>query len=297
MSNSYRGIVLAGGSGSRLFPITKSVSKQLLPIYDKPLIYYSLSVLMLAGISEILIISSSEHLTSFKRLLGDGSKFGVKLSYKAQPSPAGIAQAFILGDEFIGEKNVALILGDNFFYGQDLLNIVRNAIKSTAAATIFGYRVKNPTDFGVIELDDDGNAVSIEEKPVIPKSPYAVTGLYLYDNDVVAIAKTILPSSRGELEITDVNNTYRERGTLKVKILGRGVAWLDAGTPDGLLEAGHFVQTIEKRQGLKVACLEEIGFKNGWLLLEDLITQAQKLSQTGYGEYLDKVANEYKIRG
>ena len=297
MSNSYRGIVLAGGSGSRLFPITKSVSKQLLPIYDKPLIYYSLSVLMLAGISEILIISSSEHLASYKRLLGDGSQFGVKLSYKIQLSPDGVAQAFILGDEFIGNKNVALILGDNFFYGQDLLNVVGNAINSGAAATIFGYRVKNPADFGVIELDGDGNAMSIEEKPVTPKSSYAVTGLYLYDNDVVGIAKTILPSSRGELEITDVNNMYRERGTLKVKILGRGVAWLDAGTPDGLLEAGQFVQTIEKRQGLKVACLEEIGLRNGWLLLEDLITQAQKLSQTGYGEYLDKVANEYKIRG
>ena len=297
MSNSYRGIVLAGGSGSRLFPITKSVSKQLLPIYDKPLIYYSLSVLMLAGISEILIISSSEHLASYKRLLGDGSQFGVKLSYKIQLSPDGVAQAFILGDEFIGNKNVALILGDNFFYGQDLLNVVGNAINSGAAATIFGYRVKNPADFGVIELDGDGNAMSIEEKPVTPKSSYAVTGLYLYDNDVVGIAKTILPSSRGELEITDVNNMYRERGTLKVKILGRGVAWLDAGTPDGLLEAGQFVQTIEKRQGLKVACLEEIGFRNGWLALDDLTIQAQKLCHTGYGEYLNNVVNEYKIRG
>ena len=294
MKNTYKGIVLAGGTGSRLFPVTNGMSKQLLPVYDKPLIYYPISVLMLAGINEILIISTPEHMEDYKRLLGDGTQFGLNLTYKVQPTPDGAAQALIVGSEFIGESNVALILGDNVFYGQAFSNILRHAINSGEEATIFGYHVRNPEHFGVVEFDNTGNVVSIEEKPTCPKSNYAVTGLYFYNNDAVEIAKTIYPSSRGELEITDINEVYRRRNTLKVEILGRGFAWLDTGTSDSLLEAGQFIQTIEKRQGLKVACLEEIGFKNGWLSLENLMRQAKKMNKSNYGDYLIKFIEEKK---
>ena len=292
MKKNYKGIVLAGGSGSRLFPITNGVSKQLLPVYDKPLIYYPISILMLAGINEILIISTPEHMEDYKRLLGDGNQFGLNLTYKVQPSPEGVAQALILGSEFIGESNVALILGDNVFYGQAFSNILQHAINNSEEATIFGYHVSNPEHFGVVEFDNTGKVVSIEEKPTCPKSNYAVTGLYFYNNNVIEIANTIYPSSRGELEITDINEVYRRRNTLKVEILGRGFAWLDTGTSDSLLEAGQFIQTIEKRQGLKVACLEEIGFKNGWLSIENLMKQAKKMSKSNYGQYLIKFIGE-----
>ena len=294
MSNSYKGIVLAGGSGSRLHPITKGVSKQLLPVYDKPMIYYPISILMLAGIREILIISTPEDIAGYERLLGDGSDFGLMIEYKVQPSPDGLAQAFILGEEFIGESKVALILGDNIFYGQHFSDNLKVASTKESGATVFGYHVKDPGRFGVVEFDEAGKVLSIEEKPLIPKSNYAVTGLYFYDNDVVQIAKSILPSFRGELEITDVNKIYQARGDLKVELLGRGFAWLDTGTNDSLMEAGQFVQTIEHRQGLKVACLEEIAFQNGWLSKDSLLTQAETLKKTGYGQYLLKVADGYK---
>jgi glucose-1-phosphate thymidylyltransferase len=294
MSNSYKGIVLAGGSGSRLHPITKGVSKQLLPVYDKPMIYYPISILMLAGIREILIISTPEDIAGYERLLGDGSDFGLMIEYKVQPSPDGLAQAFILGEEFIGESKVALILGDNIFYGQHFSDNLKVASTKQRGATVFGYHVKDPGRFGVVEFDEAGKVLSIEEKPLIPKSNYAITGLYFYDNDVVQIAKSILPSFRGELEITDVNKIYQARGDLKVELLGRGFAWLDTGTNDSLMEAGQFVQTIEHRQGLKVACLEEIAFQNGWLSKDSLLTQAEALKKTGYGEYLLKVADGYK---
>ncbi|MDC3248581.1 glucose-1-phosphate thymidylyltransferase RfbA [Gammaproteobacteria bacterium] len=294
MSNSYKGIVLAGGSGSRLHPITKGVSKQLLPVYDKPMIYYPISILMLAGIREILIISTPEDIAGYERLLGDGSDFGLMIEYKVQPSPDGLAQAFILGEEFIGESKVALILGDNIFYGQHFSDNLKVASTKESGATVFGYHVKDPGRFGVVEFDEAGKVLSIEEKPLIPKSNYAVTGLYFYDNDVVQIAKSILPSFRGELEITDVNKIYQARGDLKVELLGRGFAWLDTGTNDSLMEAGQFVQTIEHRQGLKVACLEEIAFQNGWLSKDSLLTQAEALKKTGYGQYLLKVADGYK---
>ena len=294
MSNSYKGIVLAGGSGSRLHPITKGVSKQLLPVYDKPMIYYPISILMLAGIREILIISTPEDIAGYERLLGDGSDFGLMIEYKVQPSPDGLAQAFILGEEFIGESKVALILGDNIFYGQHFSDNLKVASTKQSGATVFGYHVKDPGRFGVVEFDEAGKVLSIEEKPLIPKSNYAITGLYFYDNDVVQIAKSILPSFRGELEITDVNKIYQARGDLKVELLGRGFAWLDTGTNDSLMEAGQFVQTIEHRQGLKVACLEEIAFQNGWLSKDSLLTQAEALKKTGYGEYLLKVADGYK---
>ena len=294
MTSKYRGIVLAGGSGSRLHPITMGVSKQLLPIYDKPMIYYPISVLMLAGIKDILIISTPEDMSGYQRLLGDGSVFGLRIEYAVQPSPDGLAQAFIIGEHFIGNSNVALVLGDNVFYGQHFSDNLKAASTKPSGATVFGYHVKDPERFGVVEFDADGKVLSIEEKPDTPKSSYAVTGLYFYDNDVVDIAKSIRPSPRGELEITDINIAYQTRGDLKVELLGRGFAWLDTGTHDSLLEAGQFVQTVEHRQGLKVACLEEIAFHNGWISQAELMLKAEKLKKTSYGEYLSKVAGGYK---
>jgi len=294
MSSNYKGIILAGGSGSRLHPIALGVSKQLLPIYDKPMVFYPISVLMLAGIQEILVISTPEDIDGYKRLLGDGSNFGLSIEYAIQPSPDGLAQAFIIGEDFIGNDNVALVLGDNIFYGQSFSKNLSRAASKKNGATIFGYHVKDPERFGVVEFDSQENVLSIEEKPSSPKSNYAVTGLYFYDNDVVEIAKSIKPSPRGELEITDINNVYKNRGDLKVELFGRGFAWLDTGTHDSLMEAGQFVQTVEHRQGLKVACLEEIAFQNGWLSKELLLKQADALKKTSYGEYLTKVANGYK---
>lgn len=282
----YKGIILAGGSGTRLHPITQGVSKQLLPIYDKPMIFYPLSVLMLAGIQDILIISTPEDMPAFQRLLADGSQFGINISYAVQPSPDGLAQAFTIGADFIDNDNVSLVLGDNIFYGQSFGTQLASAVSRDSGATVFGYHVTDPERFGVVDFDANGIAISIEEKPLEPRSNYAVTGLYFYDNDVVSIARDIKPSPRGELEITDVNNVYLQRGDLNVNVLGRGFAWLDTGTHDSLIEAGHFVQTIEHRQGLKVACLEEIAYHKGWLTTEEVLRAGTSLIKTGYGQYL-----------
>lgn len=290
-----RGIILAGGSGTRLYPITQEVIKQLIPVYDKPMIYYPMSVLMLAGIKEILIISTPEALPSFERLFGDGSQLGLKLSYKVQPSPDGLAQAFILGEEFIGEDDVCLILGDNLYHGHGITKMLRESVQSVKEerkSVIFGYYVTDPERYGVAGFDTEGNVTSIEEKPENPKSNYAVTGLYFYTNDVVEIAKNVKPSHRGELEITSVNEEYLKRGKLKVELMGRGYAWLDTGTHESLLEAGNFIQTIEKRQGLKVACLEEIAYEMGYINKEQLIELAGPLKKNAYGAYLIRRANE-----
>jgi glucose-1-phosphate thymidylyltransferase len=284
--STFKGIILAGGTGKRLYPITLGVSKQMLPIYDKPMIYYPLSILMLSGIKEILIISSSEDMPLYKRLLGNGSTFGISLEYCVQPSPDGLAQAFILGKKFIGNSNVSLALGDNIFYGENLTTKLNSAVSNLSGATLFGYRVKKPDEFGVIEFDKNGNVISIEEKPKNPKSNYAITGLYFYDNDVVSIAETIKPSKRNELEITDINNVYLKNNNVKIELLSRGFAWLDTGTHESLIEASQFVQTVEKRQGLKIACIEEIAYKNGWISYEEIIKKGESMKNNGYGQYL-----------
>lgn len=284
-----KGIILAGGSGTRLYPITKGVSKQLLPIYDKPMIYYPLSVLMLAGIKDVLIITTPDDRSSFEKLLGDGTSFGINLQYAVQPSPDGLAQAFIIGEEFIGNDNVCLVLGDNIFYGQGFTPMLKKASSKIQGATIFGYQVKDPERFGVVEFDSSGRVLSIEEKPKNPKSNFAATGLYFYDNRVVEIAKKVKPSERGELEITSINQAYLEDGDLEVQLLGRGFAWLDTGTHESLLEASQFVETIEKRQGYKIACLEEIGFNNGWVSKEELNKSIEMMKKNSYGEYLSKL--------
>ena len=287
-----KGIILAGGKGTRLYPMTKVISKQLLPIYDKPLIYYPLSILMLAGIKEILIISTPEDTPMYERLLGDGKRIGISISYKVQETPRGLADAFILGEEFIGKDSVCLILGDNVFYGQDMTRVLRKAMENETGATIFGYPVKDPRSFGVVEFDKDHKVISIEEKPKEPKSNYAVPGLYFYDNRVVEIAKNVKPSARGEIEITSVNNAYLQLGELKVTLLGRGMAWLDTGTPDGMLKAAEFVEAVQDRQGFYVSCIEEIAWRRGFINAEQLLSLGQELKMTDYGQYLISLAEE-----